>query len=504
MFDLPILNVFKVFTPSALPWLLSGVIIGLIVGVLPGLGITATLAILLPLVYTLHPSSALIFLVAIYAAGSQGGVITSILFGVPGETCSTASMLDGYPMTKQGKAGRALGVSQMASLMGAVFGGLVLAALIPVARPVILAFGSPELFMMAIVGVSFVAVLGRGSMLKSFIGGSLGLMLAYVGFHPATGTLRYTGDILYFWSGFQVVPVFMGLFAIPEVIDLAVRGGSIAKGGEANVGWRDIWLGIKDVLRHWWLVLRCSAIGTALGLVPGVGAAVSQFLCYGYAKQTSKTPQEFGLGCVEGIIAPEASNNAKEGGSLFTALAFGLPSGAAMVIILAALMVLDVKPGAEMITKQLPLFWTLVGCLIFGNVLSCGFCLLAGRALARITFVKGTILVPVIMLLVVLGAYGVANNINDVFMAFAFGGIGYLMKVYDYSRVTFTIGFVLGDYVERYFLISIASLGPGFLISSPIALGLLAVTVIFLTGRVGMGLSRRLIRHLMSKEEELE
>ena len=383
----------NVLNPGMMPWVFLGVIVGLLVGILPGLGIAATLAILLPVVYGLNPTFALTFLLVISAAGSQGGCVTSILFGVPGESISTATMLDGYPLAQQGKAGRALGSAQTASVLGAIFGGFVLAILIPVARPIILSFGSPEMFMMSILGISFVAILGRGSAIKSFIAGSFGILIAFVGFHSGTGVLRYTGGILYFWSGFQVVPVFMGLFAIPEVIDLAVRGGTIAK-EQANVGWADVWEGIKDTFKRWPLVLRCSAIGTALGLVPGVGSVVSQFICYGHAKQTSKTPETFGLGNIEGLIAPESGNNSKEGGSLFTALAFGLPSGAPMVIILAALMVLGIKPGSEMITKHLDLFWTLVVSLIVGNVIASWICILSARALARITFVRGTILVP--------------------------------------------------------------------------------------------------------------
>ena len=485
-----------------LPWIFFGVAIGLVVGILPGLGGAATLAILLPIVYGLDPTFALTFLIVIHAAVSQGGVVTSILFGVPGESTTAATMLDGYPMAQQGHAGRALGASQMASMMGALFGGGVLAVLIPVARPVILAFGSPEIFMMAILGISFVAVLGRGSSVKAFIAGALGLMAGFVGFHSGTGALRYTGGMLYFWEGLKVVPVFMGLFAIPEVVDLVVKGGSIAKVKQANIGWADVWEGIKDPFRHWSLVLRCSALGTMMGLIPGLGGVVSQFICYGHAKQTSRRRQEFGLGCVEGVIAPESGNNAKEGGSLFSALSFGLPSGAAMVIILAALMVLGIKPGQEMITKHLDLFWTLVISLIVGNFISSTVCILATRALARITFIKGTILVPIIILLVILGAYGVANDIRDVFLAFAFGGIGYLMKIYDYSRVTFTIGFVLGDYAERYFLVSVASLGPEFLLSSPIALIMLILTILGLLGRWGKNLSSRFFQRLISKEEE--
>lgn len=490
----------NVLNLGMIPWVFLGVIVGLIVGILPGLGIAATLAILLPVVYSLNPTFALTFLIVISAAGSQGGCVTSILFGVPGESFSTATMLDGYPLAQQGKAGQALGAAQMASMLGAVFGGLVLALLIPIAKPIILACGSPEMFMMAILGISFVAVLGRGSALKAVIAGIFGIMLAFVGFHSGEGVLRYTAGIVYFWNGFQVVPVFMGLFAIPEVVDLAVRGGTIAR-EHANVGWADVQEGIKTTFKHWSLVLRCSAIGTALGLVPGVGSVVSQFICYGHAKQTSKKPEEFGLGNIEGVIAPESGNNAKEGGSLFTALAFGLPSGAPMVIILAALMVLGIKPGPEMITKHLDLFWTLVVSLIVGNILSSCICILSAKPLAWITFVRGTILIPVIILLVILGAYGVANDVRDVVLAFAFGAIGCLMKKYDYSRVTFTIGFVLGDYVERYFLLSLATLGPKFLLVSPIASGLLLLTIIGLLGRGVKGLSRRFFRGLREEEE---
>ena len=491
----------NVLNPGMLPWVFLGVIVGLIVGILPGLGIAATLAILLPVVYGLNPTFALTFLIVISAAGSQGGCVTSILFGIPGESISAATMLDGYPLAKQGKAGRALGSAQMASMLGAIFGGFVLALLIPIARPIILSFGSPEMFMMSILGISFVAVLGRGSAIKAFIAGAFGILLAFVGFHSGTGVLRYTAGILYFWNGFQVVPVFMGLFAIPEVIDLATGGGTIARGEQANVGWEDVWAGIKDVFKHWSLMLRCSAIGTALGLVPGVGSVVSQFICYGHAKQTSKPSQEFGLGCIEGVIAPESGNNAKEGGSLFTALAFGLPSGAPMVIILAALMVLGIRPGSEMITKHLDLFWSLVVSLIVGNILASSICILSAKGLARITFVKGSLLVPIIILLVILGAYGVANDVRDVVLAFVFGGIGYLMKKYDYSRITLTIGFVLGDYVERYFLLSLGTLGPGFLLVSPIALGLLILTILGLAGRGIKGLSKRFFKGLREEEE---
>jgi TctA family transporter len=279
-----------------------------------------------------------------------------------------------------------------------------------------------------------------------------------------------------------MVPVFMGLFAIPEVIEMAVGGETVAKVAGSDMKWGDIIQGIKDVFHHWWLMIRCSTIGTIIGIIPGVGGVVAQFMCYGHAKQTSKRAEEFGKGCEEGVIATQSGDNAKEGGALLTTLAFGIPGSSAMVIILGAMMVLGIKPGPEMITKHLDILWTLVITLIMSNVIASVIGLMAARPLARLTFVKGTILIPVILLLVILGAYGVSNDITDVFMAFAFGALGYLMKIYDFSRVTFTISFVLGDYVERYFLISLASLGPGFLLVSPIAVILLILTILGLAG----------------------
>jgi putative tricarboxylic transport membrane protein len=485
----------NVFSLGCFAGILGGVIIGLIVGVLPGLGGAGALAILIPVIYGRDPVLALAFLVALHSVIYQGGLITSILFGIPGETASTATIVDGYPMAQQGKAGRALGNGFMASMLGGIFGGLVLAAFLPIAQPIVLAFGSPEYFMLSIMGISFVAVLGGGSMIKALIAGALGLLLAFVGFHQGTGQLRYTMGSLYFYGGLNVVPVFIGLFAMPEVFEMMVGHGSIAKVEKRLIPMADVVQGIKDVFRHWWLVLRCSAIGTMIGIIPGLGGAVATWMCYGHAKQTSKRASEFGHGCEEGVIAPESANNAKEGGSLLPTLAFGIPGSTAMVLILGALMVVGVEPGPGMMTKHLDLLWTIVITLIVANIIGSGIGILCARDLARITFVRGTILAPVIILFVIMGAYCVANNPWDVLLAFVFGGIGYLMKVYDYSRVTFTIGFVLGDYAERYLLISLAGLGPGFLFVSPIATCLLIATIL---GFASSGI-KRIVKRLIVK-----
>ena len=492
--------IITVFTPGILMWAFFGVIIGLVVGILPGLGGAATLAILLPIVYRVDPSVALTFLIAIHAVVYQGGLVTSVLFGIPGEETSTATLLDGYPMAQKGEAGRALANGQTASLLGGVFGGVVLAVLIPIAKPIILAFGPPELFMIAIMGLSFVAAFARGSAIKASIAGALGLLVSYIGFHDGTGALRYTGGNLYFWQGINIIPVMMGLFALTEVIDLAVKGGTIAKGEKTEVKFADIKQGIRDVFKHWWLMVRCSAIGTGIGIVPGVGGVVAQFICYGHAKQTSKRQHEFGLGCPEGVIAPESGNNSKVGGAVLTTLAFGIPGSAAMVIILSALMILGIEPGPDMLGKHLDLLWLIVVTLIVANIIAGIIGLVLAKPLAQLTFVKSSILIPVIILLVVVGSYGVANDVRDVGFAFGFGFVGFFMKTHGYSRITFTIGYVLGDFVERYFLISLTSLGPAFLFHSPIALVLLILTILGLSG----GGIKNLIQKIMLKRPEGE
>ena len=483
----------NVFSPGVFPWIFLGVIVGLIVGILPGLGGGTMLAICLPLIFGKDPAVALALLVGMMATFGTGGPITSILFGIPGEAGSVATILDGYPMAQKGMAGRALGAAIMASVLGGFFGAFWLVVLIPVVRPIILAFGSPEILMMAILAISFVAVLGRGSMPKALVAAALGMMLGYVGRHPGTGVLRYTSGILYLHGGFAIIPVVMGIFAIPEVIELMVAGTSIAKVEHRLIKRIEVKEGIKDCFRHWWLLLRCSAIGTAIGIIPGIGSVVAQWLSYGHAKQTSRRASEFGQGCVEGVIAAECPDNAKEGGALLTTLAFGVPGSVGMAIFMGALMILGIPPGPEMITKHLDLVWTVIFTLIIGNALGGIIALFFARDLARVTFLREVVLSPLILLLVVLGAYGAANSMLDVLICFGIGILSYLLKAFDYSRVTLVLGFILGDYIERYFLISLSTLGPGFLFDSPIAIVLALITILGLSYRKIKGLYKKFL-----------
>ncbi|MEK6600724.1 MAG: tripartite tricarboxylate transporter permease, partial [Candidatus Binatota bacterium] len=261
---------YQVFAWSTFSLMCVGIVIGFIVGILPGLGGPTAMALMLPFIFKMQAVEAFAFLLGMTAVTATTGDITSVLFGVPGEPTTAATIVDGHAMAKKGEAGRALGAVLMSSLVGAIFGAFALAAAIPIIRPLVLTFGSPEFFMLALLGITFVASLGGEAQLKGIISGGLGLMLATIGLDPISGIQRYTLGQLFLWDGIGLVPVTIGFYAIPETIELAVLGTSIAQREVGKLG--GVMEGVKDTFRHWWLVIRCSAIGTYAAIIPGMGA----------------------------------------------------------------------------------------------------------------------------------------------------------------------------------------------------------------------------------------
>ena len=293
--------------PARLMVLAAGVLVGLTSGVIPGLGGSVGIALLIPFTFEMDPYSAFAFLIGIGAVTTTSDTVPAVLFGVPGTTGSAATILDGHPLAKRGQAGRAFGAAYTASLLGGLAGAVLLAVSIPVLRPVILYLGSPELLAICVFGMSMVAVLSGKAPLRGMVAGGIGLMVAMVGSDPQTGTMRWTFDTLYLWDGLPLVPITLGLFALPELADLAIRRQSI--GRQARVDTRSGQLqGIRDSLKRWWLVLRSSWIGADLGAVPGMGAAVIDWLAYGHALKTEKDTERFGEGDIRGVIASESSN----------------------------------------------------------------------------------------------------------------------------------------------------------------------------------------------------
>src|SRR4029077_18724616 len=331
MFDAFIEGLFLVLQWKAFSLMMLGMALGFAVGLLPGIGGAATLALMLPFIFKMSPAEAFAFLLGMHAVAATTGDITSVLFGVPGEAISAATVVDGYPMAKRGEAGRALGAALMSSLLGAVIGAVALALAIPVVRPLVLTFGSPELFMLSVIGISCITSLsglGARGQLKGFAMGLFGLLLSTIGQERQSGSLRFDMGMMYLWDGLDIVPVLVGIFAIPEIVDLAVRGTAIAGERKPKNLKAGVIEGIKDTFRHFWLVFRCSAIGVFVGIMPGAGGGVAQWMAYAHAVQSAKGSKEregFGKGDIRGVLGPGAANNSKEGGELIPTVAFGVP-----------------------------------------------------------------------------------------------------------------------------------------------------------------------------------
>lgn len=484
--------------PARLMVLAAGVLVGLTIGVIPGLGGIVGIALLIPFTFEMDPYSAFAFLIGIGAVTTTSDTVPAVLFGVPGTTGSAATILDGHPLAKRGQAGRAFGAAYTASLLGGLAGAVLLAVSIPVLRPVILYLGSPELLAICVFGMSMVAVLSGKAPLRGMVAGGIGLMVAMVGSDPQTGTMRWTFDTLYLWDGLPLVPITLGLFALPELADLAIRRQSI--GRQARVDTRSGQLqGIRDSLKRWWLVLRCSWIGAALGAVPGMGAAVIDWLAYGHALKTEKDTERFGEGDIRGVIASESSNNAKEGGALVPTLAFGVPGSASMAILLGAFTMHGLVPGPRMLTENLEVTYSIVWSLALANVLGAGLCLTFSNQLARVATIRMGLLLPVVLAIIFLGAFQGSRQWGDLHVLLGFGLFGWVMKQQGWPRPPLILGVVLGDIVERYLFISVNRYDWAWL-SRPLVilfftlalLGLLGPLVRNLRAAVGKGSGLRL------------
>ncbi len=462
--------------PTRLMLLFVGVIIGLAIGVLPGLSGIVGLAMLIPFTYNLDEYTAFALLLGMAAVITSSDFITAVLFGVPGHVGAAATVIDGHAMARKGEAGRAFGAGFAASLAGGVVGAIVLGISIPILRPLMLSIGSPELLAFTLFGMSMVATLSGRAPLKGLTAAGLGLMIAMVGSRSQTGTLRWTFGWLYLWDGVPLIPATLGIFALPELCELAVSRRRIAGDNAPNIDLSSQWQGVRDVAEHWWLVLRCSVLGTGLGAIPGIGSAVIDWIAYGYAQRTEKNAETFGSGDVRGVIAPESSNNAKEGGHLVPTIAFGVPAGASMAILLGAFLMHGLTPGPEMLTKHLDLTYMIVWSLTLAHVIGAVICLACSRYLAQISRIRPEILLPIIIALVFVAAFEGEHDWGDLYALVFFGVIGWIMKRLGWPRPPMVLGIVVGAIFERYLFISTQLYGWGWL-WRPAVLGILACVV---------------------------
>jgi len=471
-----------IFTPVTMMFLFGGVLMGLALGAIPGLGGVIGLTLLIPFVYDLGPAPAMALLIGMAAVTTTSDSIPAILFGIPGTVAAQATILDGFPMTRKGEAARALGASFSASAIGGILGAVVLFASIPIVRPLVLEFRSPEFFMLAMLGISMVAVLSQGALAKGLAAGGIGLMLATIGQDPLTGTFRYVFDTDYLWEGLPLVAVALGIFAIPELVDLVLAGGSLGQKteGAAPVGnASQKWQGVRDTLSDWGGVLRSSALGVFVGLIPGLGSTVVDWFAYGLAKQVSRNPERFGTGDVRGVIAVDAASNAKEGGALVTTISFGVPGSVTMALLLSAFQIQGLIPGPLMLTTQVDATLTLVWGLVLANIIGAGICFMFVTQIARIATINVQRIFPVLMVIIFLGAFQGRQGMGDLITLVALGMIGWVMKRNGWPRPPLILGFILGGKIQDTLFLSIGRYGADWILEPlPLFLGFLCVASI--------------------------
>ena len=458
-------------------YLLIGVLVGLIFGIIPGLAGSSALAILIPFTYTLSPENGVLVLAGALGSTTLGGSLTAILINVPGTPSNLATCFDGYPMAKKGLAGEAISTGAWSSFFGSLGGIFTLILLLPYLKQLLLLFGPTEWFYLAIFGIVSIIVVSGESLYKGIVAGILGMLLSFHGLNPVTGGERFTYGIRYLYDGVPLVPLMIGIFAITEMIKMASYGGTIAEGGMVVKG--GFVKGFFNVVKRWWLVLRSFVIGIIVGIIPGIGGAVSSFIAYIHAKQTSKNPEEFGHGSVEGLIASEVANNSKDGGALIPTLTLGIPGSPSSAVLLVGILIHGIVPGRQLMTEGLDIVFTiLIGYLIAVLLSSVGALLIASK-LAKITGVQGNIIAVIVVALCGAGVYAMNSNFNDVIAMFVFGVLGYVMYVLDYSKVSFIIGFILGPVAEQSYHLSlqISGYSHSIFFSRPISLVLLALII---------------------------
>jgi putative tricarboxylic transport membrane protein len=494
-----IYGIWNVFSVANLFYCFVGCVLGTLVGVLPGLGPASTIAILLPVTAQLDPTGSIIMLAGLCYGAMYGGSTTSILVNIPGEAASVVTCIDGFQMTRQGRAGQALWISAVGSLIAGTFGCLVISLVGPGIAKYALRFGPPEYGALLIFSMTMILTLSGDSLLKGSIAGVAGMFLATVGTDPMTGIPRMHFGTVGLMRGFELIPVVVGLFGVGEILISAQEGAQqIYKGKLGKMMPRG-----RELRRGLWASLRGTLIGFFPGLIPGITPFLTSFLAYDVEKRISKHPDKFGTGVIEGVAAPEAANNATAMAGFIPLMTLGIPTGASMAIILGALMMYGLQPGPTLFLQNKTFAWTIVGSMYVGNVLLLVLNLPLVGLWARISLLPYKILAPIILSVCLVGAYSPRNTMFDVWVALAFGVLGLVMKKRKWPIAPLILGFVLGDMLERALRQSL-SLGGGsplIFVNRPISLVLIIATVISLL--LLMKVLRRVPKTVLTEEENL-
>ena len=461
---------------SGMHWLMlaAGVVLGLTVGVLPGLGGSAGLALLLPFIYGMDPAPALAMMVGLLAVTTTSDTFPAVLMGIPGTVGSQATVLDGFPMSQRGEATRAISAALISSIFGGIVGALMLSVALVFAEPLLRQIGFPEQLMLIVFALSMVGMMTGTSYLKGLASCGLGLMLGAFGAAPITGVERLSFGTEYLIESLPIVIMGLGLFAVPEIVALARRQTTISQSGTLNAGWL---AGARDWAKNWWLSLRCAAIGALGGALPGIGGAVIDWIAYGHAVQTTRNPERYGTGDVRGVIAPESANNAKEGGALIPTLIFGIPGSGNMAILLGGFILIGIQPGLSMLRDNGDVVYSVVWSLAIANILGAGICLLLARYIARITTIPYLLIAPFMIGLIFFASFQATRVWGDLFALLALGILGVYLKRFGWSRPALLIGFVLAPQIEAN-VYRVSTIYGMEMFTRPIVLVFLALTVI--------------------------
>ena len=434
--------------PINLLWCFVGVLLGTIVGVMPGLGPPATIAMLLPLTFLMNPASAIIMLAGIYYGAKYGGSTTSILLNVPGESASVVTCFDGYQMARKGRAGAALGIAAIASFIAGTVGVIGIMLIAPPLARMALAFSSPEYFALMALGLAMVVLLAGRSMLKALLAMLIGLWLAGIGTDLFSQTSRFTFGRMELLSGIDFVVVAIGVFAIGEVL-ANMEGREAAKALPVPTGLRNLLPTRQDLKDSRFAFANGSLVGFFIGVLPGAGSTIASFISYGLEKAVSRRPAEFGKGVVEGVAAPEAANNAETGGALIPMLTLGIPGSSTTAVLLAALVLWGFKPGPLFIPENPALFWGLVASMYIGNVMLLVLNMPLVPLFAQVLRTPAYLLYPIILGIALVGVYSTSGSLFDVWLLAGFGLLGYVMRKLDYPSAPLILGLVLGGALER-------------------------------------------------------
>jgi putative tricarboxylic transport membrane protein len=475
--------------PMLLLYLAAGVFLGIYIGAIPGLSVTMAVSLLISFTYAWDVLPAMAAMVGVQIGGVYGGSRSAILLNIPGAPAAVATALDGYPLAQKGEAGKAIGVTVVQSVFGGIIGALFLAIGAPLIADFALSFAPRDYFLLAVMGLMLVGSLGNESAARGVFAAALGLFVGFVGLDMVTGQQRFTFGNVYLQGGVNYVVVMIGLFGMSEAL-MQLRDLSIQP-VKQDVG--KIVPGWKNIIKYLPLSLRTSLIGVFVGALPGTGGDIAALISYDHAKRTVKNPEvPFGQGAIEGLVAPESSNNAAIGGAYIPMLTLGIPGDAVTAIVIGAMYIHGLKPGPMLMVESADVFWFIVGAVLIGNVFLLIFGFTGIKLFTKIVEVPKYILMPTIIILSVVGAYTINNSIMDIYWMIGFGILGYLMKLYKIPVAPVILGVILSSLIEQNFRRSVSMVGNSFplfvkdLFTHPISIVLTLAILIMLFGQTSL------------------